>query len=67
MKIVFILTFILAVIVSAGIGSLVIFEVLSFDQAKEYIFKAVSAIALLGAASALIALVTGSTGKEHED
>ena len=67
MKIVFILTFILAVIVSAGIGSLVIFEVLSLDQAKEYIFKAVSVIALLGAASALIALVTGSTGKEHED
>ena len=67
MKIVFILTFILAVIVSAGIGSLVIFEVLSFDQAKEYIFKAVSVIALLGGASALIALVTGSTGKEHED
>ncbi|MBT8129360.1 MAG: hypothetical protein KJP10_05165 [Gammaproteobacteria bacterium] len=67
MKIVFILTIVLAVIVSAGIGSLVIFEVLSFDQAKEYIFKAVSVIVLLGAASALIALVTGNTGKEHED
>ena len=67
MKIVFTLTIVLAVIVSAGIGSLVIFEVLSFDQAKEYIFKAVAVIVLLGAASALIALVTGSSGKEHED
>ena len=67
MKIVFTLTIILAVIVSAGIGSLVIFEVLSIVQAKEYIFKAVSVIVLLGVASALIALVTGSTGKKHED
>ena len=67
MKIVFTLTVVLAVIVSAGIGSLVIFEVLSFDQAKEYIFKAVAVIVLLGAASALIAFVTGSSGKENED
>jgi uncharacterized BrkB/YihY/UPF0761 family membrane protein len=67
MKIVFTLTFILAVIVSAGIGSLVIFEVLSFDQAKEYIFKVVSVIVLLGVASALIAFVTGNNVKKHED
>jgi hypothetical protein len=67
MKIVFTLTIVLAVIVSAGIGSLVIFEVLSIDRAKEYIFKAVSVIVLLGVASALIALVTGNTGKKHED
>ena len=67
MKIVFTLTIVLAVIVSTGIGSLVIFEVLSLEQAKEYIFKAVSVIALLGAASALIALVTANTEKKHED
>ena len=67
MKIVFTLTIILAVIVSAGIGSLVILEVLSFDQAKEYIFKAVSFIVLIGVASAMISLVTGNTEKKHEE
>ena len=67
MKIVFTLTIVLAVIVSAGIGSLVIFEVLSLDQAKEYIFKALSVIILLGGASAAIAFVTGNNGKDQQD
>ena len=67
MKTIFTLTLVLAVIVSAGIGSLVIFEVLSFDQAKEYIFKALAVIILFGGASAVIAFVTGNTGKDQQD
>ena len=61
MKTVFTLTFIIAVIITTGIGSLVVLDVLSYDQGKEYIFKALSVIALLGAASALITLVAGNS------
>jgi branched-subunit amino acid ABC-type transport system permease component len=66
MKLVFTLTFILAVIVSAGIGCLVIFEIISFDQGKNYLLKTVAVIVLLGAASAVIALVSGSKNTPDE-
>jgi branched-subunit amino acid ABC-type transport system permease component len=60
MKIVFTLTFVIAVILSAGIGCLVILEILTFDEGKQYIIKALSVVLLLGVSSAVIALVTGN-------
>jgi len=56
MKIVFTLTFLLAVILFTVIGCLVIFEVFTFDEGMEFSYKALSAILLLGAASALVSL-----------
>jgi branched-subunit amino acid ABC-type transport system permease component len=66
MKVIFIITFIIAVIMSASIGCLIIFKVFSFDQGVDYIFKSLTAIILLGVSSALIALVTGKKGTPSE-
>ena len=60
MKAVFNLTLMIAVIVAAGIGCLVIVDVLTFDQGKDYAFKALAVIALLGGASAIISLFAGN-------
>jgi len=62
MKLVITLTLIIAVVVSAGIGCLVIFEILSLG----YILKSLAVIALLGAASAAISLVTGKHNAPRE-
>lgn len=62
MKTVLTLTLVVAVIVSAGIGCLVIFGIFSVEQGLEYSFKALAAIVLLGVASAAISLVTGNSG-----
>ena len=66
MKVVLILTFIIAVIMTAGIGSLVIFEVLTFDQGLDFLLKTLAAVILLGASSAVIALVIGSKNTSSE-
>lgn len=66
MKVVLILTFIIAVILSSSIGCLIIFEVFTFDQGMEYIFKTLAAIILLGVSSAAIALVTGNKNTPSE-
>jgi len=66
MKLVITLTLIIAVVVSAGIGCLVIFEILSLGQGLEYILKSLAVIALLGAASAAISLVTGKHNAPRE-
>lgn len=66
MKVVFTLTLIIAVIISASIGCLIIFDVITVDQGKDYIFKALSAIILLGASSAVIGLVTGDKNKHND-
>lgn len=66
MKTVLILTLIIAVIVSTAIGCLVIFEVFSVDQGLDYAFKALAAIVLLGASSALISLVTSNKAASGE-
>ena len=58
MKVIYSLTFILAVIMSAGIGCLIIFEVFTFDQGLDYMLKVLAVIILLGLSSAAIAFVT---------
>jgi len=58
MKIIFNLTLILAVVISAGIGCLIIFEVFEFEQGLDYILKALAAIVLLGVSSAAVTFMT---------
>lgn len=60
MKTVLMLTFVIAVIMSTGIGCLVIFGMLTVDQGLNYGIKALATIVLLGIASAVISLVTRS-------
>ncbi len=66
MKTVLSLTLVIAVSVSAIIGCLVIFNIFTVDQGMDYLYKALSAIFLLGAASALIRFVTDSKGSPGE-
>ena len=58
MKVIINLTVILSVIISAGVGCLVIFDVVTFDQGIDYILKSLAAIVLLAVASAAITFVT---------
>lgn len=67
MKTVLILTLVVAVIMSAGIGCLVIFGIFSIEQGLDYSFKALAAIVLLGVASAAISLVTGNGGAAEDE
>jgi hypothetical protein len=60
MKMVMTLTLVLAIITAAGIGSLVILEVMTEESGKELLFKSLAVIVLLGACSALIALLTAN-------
>lgn len=66
MKTVINLTLIIAVIISAGIGCLVIFGMISVDQGMNYGLKALAAIVLLGVASAVISFVTSSGDAPEE-
>ncbi len=61
MKKVLVLSIIFAVIAVAGLGSLMIFEILSLEQGFNYLIKALAAIVLLGGASAVIVLVMGGS------
>ena len=67
MKVIYSLTFILVIIISAGIGCLTIFEVLTFDQGLDYILKASAAIVLLGLSSAAISFVNTKNKPNEED
>jgi branched-subunit amino acid ABC-type transport system permease component len=58
MKVIFNMTFILSIIISVGIGCLIIFEVLTFDQGLDYILKSLAVLILLGLSSAAITFVT---------
>ena len=66
MKILLTITVILAIISSASIGCLVIFEVIPKTEGMDYFYKSLAAIALLGGASALINLVTGKRKPPEE-
>lgn len=66
MKVVLTLSLVIAVIVTAGIGCLMIFEIISFDLGMDYIFKAIAVIILLGISSVIIALVTGNKNTPGE-
>ena len=59
MKKVLVLSVIFAVIAVAGLGSLMIFEILGLEQGFNYLIKALAAIVLLGGAAAVILLVMG--------
>lgn len=67
MKIIYNLTFILAVIISACIGCLVIFNVIAFDQGLDYLFKSLATIVLLGASSAAVSFVTTKNKSNESD
>lgn len=66
MKVVLILTFIFAVIAATCIGCLMIFGVLSLEQATDLGLRVMALIALLGASSVVIAAITGSRNTPGE-
>jgi len=66
MKTVLSLTLVIAVSVSAIIGCLVIFNIFTVDQGMDYLYKALSAIILMGVASALIRFITDRKGNPDE-
>lgn len=55
----------LIVVMAAIVGLLVIFEMMSFESGMSNILKFGGAIALLGAASALVSLMMGSKKGEE--
>ena len=57
MKAILMLTLVIAVIVLTAIGCLMIVDVLSVEAGNSLAFKSLAAILVLGAASALIALL----------
>ena len=59
MKLVFLFTLTIAVMVTAGIGCLAIFEIVSVGLAMELLLKSLAAIGLIGASSVAIAALTG--------
>ena len=59
MKAVVTFTFIFAVMTSAFIGCLMIFEIFTVAQGLECLLKALAAILLIGVSSAAVSLVTG--------
>jgi len=67
MKTVLSLTLIFAILSSATVGCLVIFEIMTVEGGMGFLYKTLAAIVLIGAASALITAVTGgnSTSKEE--
>ncbi|MGI9241174.1 MAG: hypothetical protein ACR2RV_10260 [Verrucomicrobiales bacterium] len=66
MKAISIFALVLAIMMSAGIGCLIIFEAFTLEQGVVYLSKTVAAIALLGASAAVIALLTGSRDAPSE-
>ncbi len=66
MKVILVLTAIVAIVMCAGIGSLVIFGIIDVSRGIEYLIKSLAVIILLGGSSALIALVTGKQDNQGE-
>jgi len=60
MKQILTVTFVLAVLAIAIVGSLYIFEVLNYEAAMSNLLKVVAAIVLLGSCSAVIAFLMRS-------
>ena len=67
MKVILALTAIVAIVMCAGIGSLMIIGIIGAAQGMDYILKALAVIVLLGGSSALVALVTGKQQDARED
>ena len=63
MKAVTTFTFIFAVMTTAFIGCLMIFEIFTVAQGFECLLKALAAILLIGGSSALVTLATGDGGR----
>lgn len=66
MKQIISITLVLVVLAVAVLGSLAIFEVVSYKSAMSNLLKIVAAVVLLGGCSALIAIVMRSD-KENQD
>ena len=66
MKAICVFSLVIAVMMSAGIGCLIIFEAFTFDQGMGYLAKTLAAIALLGVSAGVIALLTGSRDAPSE-
>ncbi len=60
MKQIFTITVVLSVLAIAIVGSMFIFEVTSFEDARSNLLKVVGGIVLLGASSAVISALTGA-------
>ena len=54
------ITVVLSVLAIAIVGSMFIFEVTSFEDARSNLLKVVGGIVLLGASSAVISALTGA-------
>ena len=66
MKIVFLLTLMLMMIVITIIGCLIIFDVLTLDQGLTFSYKALAALLLLGGSSAIFSLFICSKNRSSE-
>ena len=67
MKVILALTAIVAIVICAGIGSLMIIGIIDVARGMDYILKSLAVIVLLGGSSALIALVTGKQQNAPEE
>jgi hypothetical protein len=66
MKIVFLLTLMLMMIVMTVIGCLIIFDVFTLDQGLAFGYKALAALLLLGVSSAIFSLLIGTKSRSGE-
>ena len=66
MKPVITFTFIIAVMVSALIGCLMIFEIFTVKEGFDSLLRALAAIGLIGASSAVITLAIGDNNSPGE-
>jgi len=66
MKIVFLLTLMLMMIVITVIGCLIIFDVFTLDQGLVFGYRALAALLLLGVTSAVFSLFIGTNNRSSE-
>ena len=66
MKIVFLLTLMLMMIVITIIGCLIIFDVFTLDQGLVFGYRALAALLLLGVTSAVFSLFIGTNNRSSE-
>ena len=66
MKIVFLLTLMLMMIVITIIGCLIIFDVFTLDQGLVFGYRALAALLLLGVTSAVFSLFIGTNNQSGE-
>ena len=66
MKIVFLLTLMLMMIVITIIGCLIIFDVFTMDQGLAFGYKALAVLLLLGVSSASFSLFIGTKNRSDE-